>query len=73
MDKIEIGLTSKFMKGIVSKLISKFLLNRFGYNVGVQIDDLEIKLIDGGATIRTNVEVKLGNDELKEMLRSITE
>lgn len=73
MDKIEVSLTSKFMKGIVSKLISKFLLHQFGYKIGVQIDDLDVMSIDGETTIRTNIEVKLGNDELKEMLRSITE
>ena len=71
MDELKMKLSTKFMRGIVSKLISKVISKKFGYKVDIQLNDLDINVIDGDANINANVEVKINNEEFMKIMKSI--
>ena len=42
MDEMKLKLSTKFMRGIVSKLIARSIYKKYGYRVNVQLNDLDI-------------------------------
>ena len=71
MDELKMKLSTKFMRGIVSKLIAKAISKKLGYKVDIQLNDLDISVIDGDANINANVEVKINNEEFVKIMKSI--
>ena len=71
MDELKMKLSTKFMRGIVSKLIAKVISKKLGYKVDIQLNDLDISVIDGDANISANVEVKINNEEFMKIMKSI--
>lgn len=70
MDEMKIKLSTKFMRGIVSKLISMSINKKFGCKVDIQLNDLDIEFIDGETKISTDVEVKMSNKEFMKIVKS---
>lgn len=71
MDEMKLKLSTKFMRGIVSKLISKAIYKKTGYKVDIQLDDLDVTMFNGDTTVRVNAEVKLKGEEFNKILKSI--
>ena len=71
MDEMKLKLSNKFMRGIVSKLISKTIQKKLGYKVDIQLNDLDISIIDGETKVLTNVELKMNSGEFMKALKSI--
>ena len=67
---MKIKLTTKLMKNTFSKLLTKIIYNKMGIDMNIQIDKLEIQVKDGETTIKTNVEVKLDNDEFRDLIKT---
>lgn len=71
MDEMKLRLSTKFMRGLVSKLISKAIYKKYGYKVDIQLNDLDIRVIDGETSVNTNVEVKLNSGEFMKIMKTI--
>ena len=71
MDEMKIKLSTKFMRGIVSKLIARAIYKKTGCKVSIQLDELDISFIDGDANIKTTVGAKLNGDEFVKLMKSI--
>ena len=71
MDEMKIKLSSKFMRGLVSRLISKSIYKKYGYKVDIQLNNLDVKVIDGETNINTNVEIKLNSSEFMKIMKTI--
>lgn len=71
MDEMNMKLSTKFMRGIVSKLISKAIYKKIGYKVDIQLNDLDISVIDGETKILTNVEVRVNSNEFMKIMKTI--
>lgn len=71
MDEMKVKLSTKFMRNIVSKLISKAIYKKFGYKINIQLNDLDVSVIDGETKILTNVEVKLDSKEFIKIMKNI--
>ena len=71
MDEMKLKLSTKFMRGIVAKLISKAIYKKIGYKVDVQLNDLDISIVNGETKICTNVELKCNSDEFTKIMKSI--
>lgn len=71
MDEMKLKLTTKFMRGIVSKLIERSIYKKYGYSVNIQLNDLDIVVVDGETTINTNVEAKISSEEFKKMMTKL--
>lgn len=72
MDEMKLRLSTKFMRGIVSKLISRAISKKTGCKVNVHLNDLDVVVIDGEAKIDANVEVKINNNEFMKLMKSIS-
>lgn len=71
MDEMKLKLSTKFMRGIVAKLIAKAIYKKIGYKVDIQLNELDVSVIDGETKISTSVEVKCNSDEFTKIMKSI--
>lgn len=71
MDEMKVKLTTRFMRGIVSKLIAKAVYKKYGYKVDIRLDGLDVNVIDGETEIKANVAVKVDKDEFVKIIKSI--
>ena len=65
-----INLKSKFMRKVVSKLLSKSIKSKTGYEINVQFDELNASFEDGEITVKANLEAKMSKDEFMKILKS---
>lgn len=70
MNEMFIKLRTKFMKKIVSKLLTKGVQNKLGYKVNIQIDDLEAELNNGEITLNVKLEAKMNEHEFIKILKA---
>ena len=71
MDEMKVKLSTKFMRSIVSKVLSRAIYKKYGYRVDIQLNDLDVNIIDGETKIATNVEVKLESKEFMKIVKSL--
>ena len=71
MDEMRVKLSTKFMRGVVAKLISMAISKKYGCKVDIQLNDLDIRFADGDTSISTNVDIKLNSDEFKKIIKSV--
>jgi hypothetical protein len=71
MDEMRLKLSTKFLRGIASKLIARTIYKKYGYKVNIQINDLDISMIDGETSLTANVEAKLSSDEFRKIMNNI--
>lgn len=71
MDEMKLKLGTKIMRGIVAKLISMAIKKKFGCDVNIRINELDINMINGETDIKTNVELKLESSEFMKLMKSI--
>ena len=65
-----INLKSKFMRKVVSKLLSKSIKSKTGYEIDVQFDELNASFEDGEIIVKANLEAKMSKDEFMKILKS---
>lgn len=71
MDEMKLKLSTKFMRGIVSKLISRAIYKKTGCKVDIQLNDLDVTVFNGDTTLKMNVEARLKSDEFNKIMNSI--
>lgn len=71
MDELKLRLSTRFMRGIVAKLISKAIYKKFGYTVNIQLNELDVRVLDGETNISTNVEVKINSKEFMKIMKEV--
>lgn len=71
MDEMRIKLCSKFMRGVVSKLMSKVIYKKTGCRVNIRIDELDIWNIDGETTANLNIRAKMKSCEFNKIIQKI--
>lgn len=71
MDEMKLKLSTKFMRGIVSKLIARTIYKKYGYKVDIQLNDLDISVVDGDTKIAANVELKLDSKEFMNIMKTV--
>lgn len=71
MDELKLKLTTRIMRGLVAKLIKGSIRKKYGYNVDVWLNELDIEVVDGKARLHTSVDVELKNDDLVSIVKSI--
>lgn len=71
MDALKLNLSTKFMRGIVTKLISKLIFKKYGYKIDIQLNEIGIEVINGKAFIHADVDAEIDNSELMKIVKSI--
>lgn len=70
MDEMIIKLRTKFMRKLVSKLLSKEIKSKTGYEVDIQLDEFDASFSDGDITINANLEIKMDKQEFMRILKA---
>ena len=73
MDLLKIKLSTKFMKGLVAKIISKRIYKQLGYKVDIQLNDVQIDVVDGDVQIHLDVDGKMNKTEFSRIMERIDE
>ena len=71
MDELKLNLSSKFMRGIVTKLIAKAIYKKTGYKIEVELNSINVEVINGKAHIHADVDVEIDNEELMKIVKTI--
>ena len=73
MDLLKIKLSTKFMKGLVAKIISKKIYKQLGYKIDIQLNDVQIDAVDGDVQIHLDVDGKMNKTEFSRIMERIDE
>lgn len=71
MDELKLNLSSKFMRGIVTKLITKAINKKTGYKIEIDLHSLNVEVVDGKAYIHVDADAEINNDELMKIVKAI--
>ena len=71
MDEMKLNLGSKFMRRVVSKLISKYLSKTLGYKVRIDLNKLNVNFEDGDTIIKTDLELRMDKHEFKKLISKV--
>ena len=71
MDELKIGLSTKLMRGIVSKLISKLVQKKLGYKVDIQLNGVEVEMKEEKVHLHLNVDADLDKADFIEIIKSV--
>ena len=71
MDELKLNLSSKFMRGIVTKLIAKAIYKKTGYKIEVELNSINVEVINGKAHIHADVDAEIDNEELMNIVKTI--
>lgn len=71
MDELKLNLSTKWMRGIVTKLISKAIFKKTGYKIDIQLNKVNVESIDGKVYLHADVDVETDSDEFVKIIKSI--
>jgi hypothetical protein len=73
MDEFKLNLSTKFMRGILAKLISRKIKKQYGYKIDIYFSEIKMDMLDGQTHLHVNVDLDMNSDEFKKLLKSIDE
>lgn len=73
MDMLMLKISTKFMKGIVAKMVSKKVYKKLGYKIDIGFNDIQIDTINGDVKIHIDTDVKMNRTEFERFMEEISE
>ena len=67
----EVRIVSKFTRNVISKLLKMTLHKKLGYNIDIQINEINATITDGKTHVHLDVDAELDKDELMNILKNI--
>ena len=67
----EVRIVSKFTRNVISKLLKMTLHKKLGYNIDIQLNEINATITDGKTHVHLDVDVELDKDELMNILKNI--
>lgn len=71
MDELKLRLSTKFMRGIITKIISKIIFDKLGYRINIQLNEIKIETTDGKVHLHADVDGEMDNSEFMKLVKSI--
>lgn len=71
MDEMKVKLSTKFMRGMIAKLLSRLIRNKLGYDIDIEFSEIEIKTVDGNIRLHMNADAVISNDEFIKIIKDI--
>ena len=71
MDELKMNLSSKFMRGIVTKIVSKAVYKKTGYKIEIDLNNINVEVINGKACIHVDADAAIDNEELMKIVKNI--
>lgn len=73
MDEMKLNLSTKFMRGVLAKLVSRKIKKEYGYKIDIYFSEISIDMKDGHTHAHVNVDLDMGSDEFKKLMKTIDE
>lgn len=73
MDLLKLKISTKFMKGLVAKVISRKIYKRFGYKVDIQLNDIQLDVVDCDVNFHIDTDAKMSKTEFSRLMEQIGE
>ena len=73
VDEMKLNLSTKFMRGILAKLISRKIKKQYGYKIDIHFSEINFDMVDGQTHLHVNADVDLSSDEFKKIMKAIDE
>ena len=70
MGELKMSLSTKFMKGIVTKIISKAILKKTGYNINIQLNEIKLETVDGKVCLHADVDAEINNEDFINIIKN---
>lgn len=71
MDEMKIKLSTKFMRGMVAKILTKVIFSKFGVKPEITVNGLEAELKDGKIRFHVDMDGEIDEDVLLKINRLI--
>lgn len=71
MDEMKIKLSTKFMRGLVAKLIRKVVYQKTGYNIDILLNEIGVQVVNGRARIHADVDVEIDEKEFLKITKVV--
>lgn len=71
MDELMLKLSTKFMKGLVAKRLSKKIYQKFGCKIDIKLNDVQIDTVDGDIKLHINADGKIRRAEFERLMERI--
>ena len=71
MDEMKLNLSTKFMRKVLAKLMSKLVKKKYGYEIDIHISEINLDMVDGQTHIHLNADLDVSSDEFKKLLKEI--
>jgi 2-hydroxy-3-keto-5-methylthiopentenyl-1-phosphate phosphatase len=66
----EMKIVSKFTRNMISKILKVMLKKKSGYNVDIQINDVNVTINEGKTHVHLDVDAELDKDELMKLIKN---
>lgn len=73
MDIFKLNFGSKLVKGMVIKVIRKYVKKQFGIDIELDLETLDVDYNDGDIVAKASLEIKANRNETKKILTKIDE
>lgn len=73
MDMLMMKLSTKFMKGMVAKIIARKVYKKFGYKIDIQLNDVQIDMINGDIKLHIDADGKMNKTEFDRLMETIND
>lgn len=71
MDELKLSLSTKFMRGIIAKLIAAAIHKKLGYSVDVFLNEVKVTATDGKIHIHVDIDADMTTEEFAKIVKSI--
>lgn len=68
MDELRLRLPTNFLKGIIAKTIAKAMRNKFGYDITINLNRLDMSVSDGKVIFHADVDGECSTDDFTKII-----
>ena len=70
MDELKLLLSTRFMRGLITKILAKAILKKTGYEVDIQINKIVAEVHDGKMSVHLDVDAEMKTEDLVNILKT---
>lgn len=71
MDELKLRLSTKFMRNIITRMISKLIFKKYGYNIDILLNEIKFETIDGKVCLHVDADAEVANEDFMKIIKSI--
>ena len=65
----EMNVVSKFTRNVISKIVKKTISKKFGYNIDVKLNELNVRIDNGRPHIHISIDTELNKEDFIKMIK----